>query len=363
MKYLNFILASFLLVCCDNTKSRVKSFVESDTKAKLNQSGEFKALRESLGAPLSVRADIHTAKDGWYKGNVIVNYRTPDSVVTQGQLPESSIEDHHSKLLKLKQMLETTSHVSLTDPDFFSLFRLYDERPGVIEVLPKGTAITMSFYIDGTFGKETCSVNSMKDAKFSPEIDQNPNMASRYPGQKVFKTQKEYNRAFDTVLGQTYAKAETALRQELQGILNARAPYKPGTKYTLPYNLDDRKITAVLEILDYDTDKEQFSAVLYDQSAPDFRKLYNGTLSRDRKTKKLDGEPTELRGEKAGPVTSELHAPVLFEATTNRIFLVRRQPGKLYGESHNLMKGDDTFVFSRIDSEPTPNATNDARKP
>lgn len=253
-------IALVLCGCVKDPKPQIEKFVEEAATSGLHAKLEGDVFGR-LVTEMAAKADIHRAKDGEFDGTVAVSFVAGERFVVKGDEPEVDASEATAKILALKTQLEAENAIWLDVPDRFQASK-YMVSPGVIEVVPIGTVFTFTFQVSGTYGDDSCLVKAQSLVNITPvpRADAFPASSADGMGKLVYASKEEYDIAYKFMqkkgLEKYASDAGKTLRDETARIAALRAPFSPGSRYSMQYTVVPKEMTVVFEVLAYDKQKD-----------------------------------------------------------------------------------------------------------
>jgi len=364
MRYRYLILPVFVIALLSAGCTDPKRFVEE----KLVQDWKLPALPPPpLGPPLQpmkVEVTVSKAEDGFFTAEGVVHNVLNAPLYRAVDEPDFDAAAQWQKFQTLRQEM-VASNLPMP-PDTQNIHSASDlvmraraEPPGMsffnaVEAMPVGAPVEFKVGLSGVYDTKakTAQVTSHFSPQMTPDLD----------AMKLI-TQQGLNRrqivADEDAAAKDYlAKLSEAVEKTLQAVQDAaaatkakykaaRAAFAPGAKYGGSYELDDRTIPVIFEVMSYDTKDDTFQIAAYDENDPDFRKQYLGVWKRPQRDAEIDGRELELQAAgRDGPLKSGLNTPALFEATSN-VWEFQLDGPRLTGQLRNIMKSSEIKLERR----------------
>jgi hypothetical protein len=312
-----------------------------------------------MGPPLRLtksEATVSEAKDGSFTGEGIAYYVLGDPLFRAIEEPAFDASPQWQQFEALRAEM-AASNLPMA-PATESLRSAADlvmgvraENPGIglraaVEVMPVDAPVEFRVGLSGVYDTKagTVQVTSAFSPQLTPDLDamrlltrQGLGRLQAVPdeGMAVKQYLADLSEAVDTKLKLTQ-EAAAATKKKYEA---ARDAFAPGTKFGGSYDLEDRAIPVIFEVVSYDIKDDTFQVTVYDKDNPEFRKQYVGVWKRPRRDEEIDGRNLELQAAgRDGPLRRGLRTPALFEATSN-VWEFQLEGSRLAGQLRNSMKG------------------------
>ncbi len=358
MSYRYSILSLLVIALLSAGCTDPKKFVEE----KLVQDWKLPALPPPpLGPPLQpmkVEVTVSKAEEGFFTAEGVVHNVLNAPLYRAVDEPQFDATAQWQKFQALRQEMAASNLPMPPDTQNIHngsdlVMRARAEPPGIsffkaVEAMPVGAPVEFKTGLSGIYDTkaETAQVTSHFSPQITPDLDAMKLITQQgLNGRQIVADE-------DAAANDYLAKLSEAVEKTLQAVQDsaaatktryeaARAAFAPGTKYGGSYELEDRTIPVIFEVLSYDAKDDTFQIAAYDENDPDFRKRYIGVWKRPQRDAEIDGRQLELQASgRDGPLKSGLNTPALFEAASN-VWEFQLDGRRLTGQLRNIMKGSE----------------------